>query len=130
MIINDRLKALMSKKGVTWKQISEELKIGKNQPKYWEEKDTLPDGKTLIKLSQYFEVSVDYLLGIEEKNALLMQNALDMLSETDTSEQEKALIMMFRSTNEEGRLRIIQAVMNIHDEVEKKPTSSVEENVG
>ena len=130
MIINDRLKALMSKKGVTWKQISEELKIGKNQPKYWEEKDTLPDGKTLIKLSQYFEVSVDYLLGIEEKNALLMQNALDMLSETDTSEQEKALIMMFRSTNEEGRLRIIQAVMNIHDEVEKKPTSSVEENIG
>ena len=92
MIINDRLKALMTERGVTWKQISEELKIGKNQPKYWEEKDTLPDGKTLIKLSQFFGVTVDYLLGVEDQNAVLMQRAFDILDESDTSEQEKALL--------------------------------------
>jgi transcriptional regulator with XRE-family HTH domain len=129
MIINERLKALMSEKGVTWKQISEELKIGKNQPKYWEEKDTLPDGKTLIKLSQYFGVTVDYLLGVEDQNAALMKRAFDIL-DGDTSEQEKALLAMFRSTSEEGRLRIIQSVMNICDEIEKKPTTSVTEDVG
>lgn len=130
MIINERLKALMSEKGVTWKQISEELKIGKNQPKYWEEKDTLPDGKTLIKLSQYFGVTVDYLLGVEDRNAALMKRAFDILDESNTTEQEKALLAMFRSTSEEGRLRIIQAVMNICDEIEKKPTTSTTEIVG
>ena len=130
MIINERLKALMSEKGVTWKQISEELKIGKNQPKYWEEKDTLPDGKTLIKLSQYFGVTVDYLLGVEDQNAALMKRAFDILDESNTTEQEKALLAMFRSTSEEGRLRIIQAVMNICNEIEKKPTTSTTEIVG
>lgn len=130
MIINDRLKALMTERGVTWKQISEELKIGKNQPKYWEEKDTLPDGKTLIKLSQFFGVTVDYLLGVEDQNAVLMQRAFDILDESNASEQEKALLAMFRSTSEEGRLRIIQSVMNICDEIEKKPTSATAEDVG
>lgn len=130
MIINDRLKALMTERGVTWKQISEELKIGKNQPKYWEEKDTLPDGKTLIKLSQFFGVTVDYLLGVEDQNVALMQRAFDILDESDTSEQEKALLAMFRSTSEEGRLRIIQSVMNICDEIEKKPTPAPAEDVG
>ena len=106
------------------------MKIGKNQPKYWEEKDTLPDGKTLIKLSQFFGVTVDYLLGVEDQNAALMQRAFDILDESDTSEQEKALLAMFRSTSEEGRLRIIQSVMNICDEIEKKPTTSSAEDVG
>lgn len=114
LITISRIKALMSEKVVTWKQVSEELKIGKNQLKYWEENETLPDGKTLIKLSRYFSVSVDYLLGMEneERNATV---GLD----SDLTEQEKTLLAVYRTSSEEGKLRIIQAVMNIRDESEK-----------
>lgn len=73
MNFNARLKDLLAEKGVTWKQVSQELSIGKNQPKYWEVNDILPDGKTLIKLSRFFGVSVDYLLGTESKNILTEQ---------------------------------------------------------
>lgn len=132
MTFNERLKTLLAERGVSWKQVSQELSIGKNQPKYWEDNDTLPDGKTLIKLSQFFGVSVDYLLGVEDKIASLMERADLILkaSDADITEQEKTLLAMFRSTSEEGRLRIIQAVMNIHDEIEKKPTTSSECVVG
>ncbi len=108
MTVNDRLKALMQEKNIKWKDLSENLKIGKNQFNYWAEKDTLPDGKTLIKLSRYFGVSVDYLLGLTDSSAPLI------------SKQEKTLLTMFRETNEEGKFRIIQAVMNIRDDMQKK----------
>lgn len=112
LITVSRIKALMSEKVVTWKQVSEELKIGKNQLKYWKENETLPDGKTLIKLSRYFNVSVDYLLGNEERNATA---SLD----SDLTEQEKTLLAVYRASSEEVKLRIIQAVMNAKDESEK-----------
>lgn len=112
LITVSRIKALMSEKVVTWKQVSEELKIGKNQLKYWKENETLPDGKTLIKLSRYFNVSVDYLLGNEERSATA---GLD----SDLTEQEKTLLAVYRASSEEVKLRIIQAVMNVKDESER-----------
>lgn len=108
MNINNTLNALMREKNIKWKELSEILKIGKNQFRYWEEKDTLPDGKTLIKLSKFFGVSTDYLLGLTDNSSPYI------------SAQEKTLLDMFRETSEEGRFRMIQAVMNIKDEVEKK----------
>ncbi|MBR1763056.1 MAG: helix-turn-helix transcriptional regulator [Eubacterium sp.] len=62
-----RLKALMAEKKVTKAEISKELHIGVNQIKYWEDKGNTPDGATLIKLADYFGVSVDYLLGKTDK---------------------------------------------------------------
>lgn len=82
MIFNERLKTLLTERDVSWKQVSQELSIGKNQPKYWADNDTLPDGKTLVKLSHFFGVSVDYLLGNEERSA-----TADLGS--DLTEQEK-----------------------------------------
>lgn len=91
-------------------------------------KGSSPKADVLIRIASYFNVSVGYLLGVEKENDLLQQKAMLILqeSENDLSEQEKALIAIFRSTSEEGRLRMIQAVMNIHDEIEKKPTRSAE----
>jgi transcriptional regulator with XRE-family HTH domain len=95
-------------------------------------KGSAPKADVLIRIATYFGVSVDYLLGMESKNDILMERADLILkaSDADITEQEKTLLAMFRSTSEEGRLRIIQAVMNIHDEIEKKPTTSSESVVG
>ena len=56
----------MKKRNVTAKQLSEKLKIGKNQFKYWKDNGNIPNGETLISLADYFDCSVDYLLGREE----------------------------------------------------------------
>ena len=99
-------------------------KKGKSKPKY----------DKLKIIADYLGVSVEYLQGIETKE----QEILDILDNQENiaadgseyTEQEKALLAMFRSTSEEGRLRIIQAVMNICDEIEKKFTTSTTEIVG
>lgn len=39
---------------------------------------------------------------------------------TPVSEQEKMLLSMFRHTTEDGRMRMIQSVLNIYDQMEEK----------
>lgn len=63
MGFSDRLLGLMKEKGVKWKTVSEDLKIGINQKRYWETHENLPDGETLKKLSDYFGVTIQYLMG-------------------------------------------------------------------
>ena len=65
------------------------------------------------------------LLGREGRMAVMEQKALDIIDgNTVFNEQEKELLEAFRSTTEKGRFKIIQAVMNICDEIEKKSASS------
>ena len=136
MVFSARLKELLSAKNVNWQQVSKELVIGKNQQKYWEDKDSAPDGKTLVKLAQYFNVSTDYLLG----NDTLIEKALNIVEEShaafekekynNLTEQEKALLSIFRETTEEGRLLMIQSIMNIRDSIEKNHTGENRTFVG
>lgn len=75
-------------------------------------KGSAPKADVLIRLSKYFNVSVDYLLGNEERSA-----TADL--DSDLTEQEKTLLAVYRASSEEVKLRIIQAVMNVKDESEK-----------
>lgn len=108
----ERLNAIMKERGIARSKLLTDLKMGKNQFKFWEA-GSKPTAATVSAIAAYLNVSPDYLTGndtpIEQTN--LIQSAND----ADTTEQEKALLNMFRSTSEEGRLRIIQAVMNITD---------------
>ncbi len=123
----ERLNKLLEERKLTRSKFLSDLKMGKNQFKYWETKGVIPNAATLAVIANYFGVSVDYLTGNDD----LMKKALDLVDdEAKYTKQEKALLAMFRSTSEEGRLRIIQSVMNICDEIEKKPTTSIAEDVG
>ena len=81
-------------------------------------KGSAPKADVLIRIATYFGVSIDYLLGMENKKDTSTEQTeiVSAANNADITEQEKALLAMFRSTSEEGRLRIIQAVMNIRDE--------------
>ncbi len=63
MAFYDILHQLMVEKHATAKQLSEKLSIGKNQFKYWKDKGNIPNGEALMALADYFDCSVDYLLG-------------------------------------------------------------------
>lgn len=72
----------------------------------------MPNDTTLYKIANYFGVTIEYLKGEEETEATV-ENEYSPIDE-----QEKTLLKLFRGTTEEGRMRIIQAVLNICDEVE------------
>lgn len=63
MNFSERLKQLMSENNVTSKQLSEHTHIGKNMVKYWSDHGNLPRWNTLKAIADYFNVSVDYLIG-------------------------------------------------------------------
>ena len=105
MVFSQRLPELLDKHSVTWKEVSNSLKIGKNQRKLWEDKNTAPDGETLVKLCRDFNVSADYLLG---------------LSDESPNEGIAILIRAFKESDTEGQYRIVQFCLNILDTAEER----------
>ncbi|MBY6802802.1 helix-turn-helix transcriptional regulator [Clostridium botulinum] len=58
-----RLKELRSEKGVVQKDVANFLNITTSAYGFYEQGKRIPDTEIMIKLSNYFNVSLDYLLG-------------------------------------------------------------------
>lgn len=94
MSIGERIKAERQKKGISQAALGEMLQITQQAVAKWERDLSEPDSQMLIKLANYFGVTIDYLLGgstsnIDANYAVATNNAF-------LSEQEKELIAMFR----------------------------------
>ena len=63
MEFSERLKSLRLEAGLTQKEIAEQLGISQQGYAYWERGTKKPTQDRLTLLSNYFDVSVDYLLG-------------------------------------------------------------------
>ena len=65
--IADRIKQLRRKKGVSQSQLAEAIGVKNNTVSTWERGTRKPDFDALQLLSNYFEVSFEYLLGSSDK---------------------------------------------------------------
>ena len=59
-----RLKQLRTERGISQENLGAELNLGKSTISSYEAEGRQPNYDTLIKLANYFDVSVDYLLGV------------------------------------------------------------------
>lgn len=118
MSFYERLEKLCAQKKLK-PQSEEILKVaGVSSPAVsgWKTKGSKPSIDVILRLAQFFDVTTDYLLGLSEEKKPAEQN-----TETENfSEQEKSLLRLFRGTTEEGRLRIIQSVLNICDSIDRQ----------
>ena len=62
-IFKNRLKELRTARGVTSKDMGEYLGITPRAYQYYESGTRYPDFKGLLLLADFFEVSIDYLVG-------------------------------------------------------------------
>jgi len=62
----ERLKELRAKKGISQRDIAKEIGISQNSYCLWEQGKTQPDLEKLIKLCQFFDVTVDYIVGYSD----------------------------------------------------------------
>lgn len=72
IILSDRLKELRAGKKLTQQNIADYLGINLRTYQYYEGKDEKahrPDLETLVALADFFEVSVDYLIGRTDDKA-------------------------------------------------------------
>ena len=90
----------------------------------WEDDNVYhcPDDENpwILKINEIMEkADLDTQIEICHRAEAISNGTTDQLTE-----QEKTLLRLFRETSEEGKMRMIQSVLNIHDAAEKSSVSS------
>lgn len=65
--VGKKIKLLREKRALEAQKLASDLNVGKSTLSNWENDRRTPDTDMLIKISKYFNVSVDYLLGNDNK---------------------------------------------------------------
>lgn len=100
----NRIKSLREEAGISQKAIAEQFCVAQNTVSSWETGKRDPDTDTVIRIANFFDVSVDFLLGISDiKKAPSHEDA-------DLSSDEAALLMDFRKLTEDQKAFVLQAV--------------------
>ena len=67
-IIGKNLQILRKKNKLTQIELAEKLNYSDKAISKWEKGETTPDVYTLVKIAQHYNVSLNYLLGIDTEN--------------------------------------------------------------
>lgn len=71
MAISDRILELRKIKGISQEELAENIGVSRQAVSKWESEQSVPDLEKIISLSNYFNVTTDYLLkGIESSNQI------------------------------------------------------------
>lgn len=101
-----RLKELRDEAGLSQGDIAEKFSVAQNTVSSWENGKRDPDTDTVKKIAAFFDVSIDYLLGVSDiKNAPSEEDA-------GLSAEEAELLELFRSASpalQDAALRVLEA---------------------
>ncbi len=123
MDFSENLKYLRNSTQYTQKQLADYLGLSANTICEWEKGRSEPSIATIKKLSAYFDVSTDYLLGLEDDFgtripapvAPTVTPAGDVLNE-----KEKALLRAFKKLLPEMQDFILQSAQSLSDKASAK----------
>lgn len=108
----DRLKLLRKNRKVTQIRLSTHLGISQEAVSAYERNESMPNTDILIELSKFFDVTVDYLLGLD--------NVKKRISERELNEFEISLITNYRKTKRTDQELLIKILVLINEYNERK----------
>ncbi|KXF74413.1 helix-turn-helix domain-containing protein [Enterococcus faecalis] len=114
----DRVKELCKKRGISISELEDNVGFGKNTIYKW--KNQSPKAETLQKVADYFDVSVDYLLGRTEK-----KNYYD-LTDKDERSIQKQLQSLIDDLSNGGALAFSKEDGEMSEETKEALISSLE----
>lgn len=88
-----RLSELRREKGITQLRLADDLNYSDKAVSKWERAESVPDAYTLLKLAEYFGVSLDYLLGGEENTKELVPQTTE--KENEVKQGKKKVLHTF-----------------------------------
>ena len=99
----DRIRLLRSNANLTMDDLAKAIGVTKSRVNMWENAGTVPKEDILIRLSKYFDVSVDYLLGNEKMEGKkpenqkleVLQRGLEKLDEAKLEKAKDVLSAVF-----------------------------------
>lgn len=66
-MLNEKIKELRNARNLNQVQLGKSLSVTKQTISNWENDNIQPSINMLVKIANYFKVSTDYLLGLDEK---------------------------------------------------------------
>ena len=94
MALSEKLYELRKKSGLSQEQLAEQLGVSRQAVSKWESDKAVPESDTLISISQYFNVTLDYLM---KENGFVSEPITEK-EETQTNvkrKREKRIIGFF-----------------------------------
>lgn len=135
-----RFEQLCNERKISPAAVCEAIGLSNSAYSKWTE-NSLPRNTTLLKIAEYFNVSIAYLKGetddpdITLKERLFPEIATDLRKKPLDGENInipefcQTLLFFFENCDAPGQLRIIQLAMNEYDRTQKEKTDPSEEPV-
>ena len=126
-MIGDRLRAIRKEYGLTQQNIADVLGVDRTTYTVYEGGSITPSPATLVKLSQIYNVTVGYLIGVEENHPELRKipdekQEKKLLSSDPISllkKEEKELLLYFRVLSDAEKHKIIDEMKDLAQRSEK-----------
>lgn len=77
-MLNEQIRELRNIRGISQIQLANKLGVTKQSVLNWENDNILPSIEMLVKIANFFEVSTDYLLGLDKKRTLDVENLTEI----------------------------------------------------
>lgn len=112
MNIADRIQNLRKSKGISQEELADKIGVSRQAVSKWESEQSLPDIEKICLLSDYFDVTTDYLL-----------KGVEPLPETPTQATEKADARIFTAVA--SAFNIIGLITSVLTWIEERRSGSV-----
>ena len=77
-MLNEQIRELRNIRGISQIQLANKLGVTQQSVSNWENDNILPSIEMLVKIANFFEVSTDYLLGLDKKRTLDVENLTEI----------------------------------------------------
>lgn len=104
------LRKLREEKGVTQKQLADIISVSQQSINKYENHNIEPDIDTLIKMADYFETSVDYIVGHSK-----IRRKIEIVNSYDLNAEEAKLVEGYRKLSNKQRFSIALILENYTD---------------
>lgn len=94
-MLGERLSELRKDKGLTQKEFAAVLNVSEPTISAWERNIYRPDDEMKIQLARFFDVTIDYLLGLTDERAGNQGNLSEMIYFSDLSPSAKEELETF-----------------------------------
>lgn len=115
MKFNERLKILRLENGITQKDLGKMIGVGRTTISEYESGKIVPKQDGLIKIAEYFNVSVDYLTGVSDISQEIKESKLPK-TDLNIDIRLKQLIRLLNIVNN-GNSKLIYKSIKCHNEV-------------
>ena len=109
LTIKDRITELREEKNISQLDLANSIGCGKTIVYYWETGQREPNSQMIVALAKFFNVSTDYILGLEDEIGAKTEKVVKKFSYEDFTPEEIEMIKGIRELNftDQNALKVV-----------------------